>query len=143
MACNSASKTSHRVPRLQLWVRSCCSPLVEISYVEAPQPTRPVSNLDPSVYKRKVLTGRAEIQAEWRLSGWSCLSVLTGGADAIEKVFWIIDRCSRVPEMRCLIRSRSRLVPGSDIRQCGAGGMPARLCPAGRKRSLMANFADR
>jgi hypothetical protein len=111
--------------------------------VEAPQPTRPVSNLEPSVYRRKVPRGKEEIQSVWHLSGWWCFSVLTGGADWIEKVFGIADRFSSVPEVRCLIRSRSRLVPGADVGQCGVGGMPARVCPAGRKRSQMANFADK
>jgi hypothetical protein len=143
MACSSASKTSHRDPRLQLWVQSCCSLLADISYVEAPLPMRPVSNLDPSVYRRRVPTGKEEIQSAWCLSGWSCVLVLTEGADWTEKVLGVADRFSRVLEMRCLIKSHSRLIPGSDIGQCGVGAIPARLCPAGRKRCLMANFADR
>jgi hypothetical protein len=143
MVCSSASKTSQWVPMLQLCVRRWCSPWVEISYVEALQPTRPVSNLELSVYRRKVPMGKEEIQSVWCLLGWSCLFVLTGGADWIEKVFGIADRFSSVPEVRCLIRSCSQLIPGADVGQCGVGGMPARVCPAGRKRSWTANFADK
>jgi hypothetical protein len=41
------------------------------------------------------------------------------------------------------MRSRSRDVPGADVGQLDVVGMPARLCPAGRKRSRMANFVER
>jgi hypothetical protein len=45
--------------------------------------------------------------------------------------------------VRCLMRSHSRDVPGTDAGQLGIVGMPARLYPAGRKRSLMANVVER
>jgi hypothetical protein len=45
--------------------------------------------------------------------------------------------------MRCLTRSHSRDIPCTDAAQFGVVGMPARLCLAGRKRSLMANFVER
>jgi hypothetical protein len=41
------------------------------------------------------------------------------------------------------MRSRSRDVPSADIGQLGVAGIPARLCPVGRKRSLSANFVER
>jgi hypothetical protein len=90
-----------------------------------------------------VPTGSKESQSLWRLSGWSCLLVLMGGADSIMKELGVVDLFSRVLVRRYLIRSRSQLVPGTNTGQFGVGGIPARLCLAGRKRSLMANFADR
>jgi hypothetical protein len=38
-----------------------------------------------------VPTGKEEIQSVWHLSGWSCLLVLTGGADWMEKVLGVVD----------------------------------------------------
>jgi hypothetical protein len=45
--------------------------------------------------------------------------------------------------MRCLVRSHSQDVPGTDSGQFGIVGMLARLCLAGSKRSLMANLVER
>jgi hypothetical protein len=86
---------------------------------------------------------REEIQSWWWLWDWSLLLVCTGGADLIENAIGVVARFSRLPVMRCLMRSRSQDVPGADAGQLGVVGMPARLCPAGRKRSLMANFVER
>jgi hypothetical protein len=49
MACSSASKTSHQVPRLQCCDWRCYGPVEVIWYVVAPEPTRPLSSLEPSV----------------------------------------------------------------------------------------------
>jgi hypothetical protein len=41
------------------------------------------------------------------------------------------------------MRSRSQDVLGADVGQLGVVGMPARLCLAGRKRSLMVHLVER
>jgi hypothetical protein len=91
----------------------------------------------------KVLMGREESQLLWCLLGWLFLLVLGAGDGWIEKVIEVADRFSSIPERRCLMRWHSWLVPGADIGQLGTGGMPAKPWPVGRKRSLMANFAER
>jgi hypothetical protein len=87
--------------------------------------------------------GREEIQSWCFMWDWSFLLVCTGSADWIEKVVGVAERFSRLPSMRCLLRSHSQDVPGAEAGQFGVVGMPARLCPAGRKRSLMANLVER
>jgi hypothetical protein len=87
--------------------------------------------------------GREEVQSWCCMCDWSLLLVCTGGADWIENVAGVAERFSSLPATRCLTRSRSRDVPGAIVGQFGVVGMPARLCPAGRKRSLMANLVER
>jgi propanediol dehydratase large subunit len=87
--------------------------------------------------------GREEVQSWCCMCDWSFLLVCTSGADGIENVAGVTERFSRLPVARCLTRSRSRDVPGADAGQFGVVGMPARLCPAGTKRRLMANLVER
>jgi hypothetical protein len=69
--------------------------------------------------------------------------VCTGGADWIENVTGVAEQFSRLPVVRCLMRLCNQDVPGADTGQLGIVGMLARLCPAGRKRSLMAYLVER
>jgi hypothetical protein len=87
--------------------------------------------------------GREEIQSRWWMWEWSFLLMCISGADWIVNVTGVGERFSRLPVMRCLMRSCSQDVPGADTGQLGIVGRLVRLCPAGRKRSLMANFAER
>jgi hypothetical protein len=79
----------------------------------------------------------------WCSVGSSYLLRLIAGASAILMTMGGVDRSSSVPMIRCLMRSLRWLVPQAELRQYGVNGRLARLCLAGRKRSLMANFDNR
>jgi hypothetical protein len=87
--------------------------------------------------------GRQEIQSRWWIWDWSFLLVCTGGVDWIVNVVAVVEQFLRLLVMRCLMRLRNQDVPGADTGQLGVLGRPVRLCPVGRKRSLMANFVER
>jgi hypothetical protein len=114
-----------------------------ILYVVALHPTCPELSFEPSVYRRRVPIDKEAIQSWWWMWGWSLLLVYTGGADWTENAIGVIAWFSRLLVVRCLMRSRNRDVLGADTWQLGVVGMPARLCPVGRKRSLMANLVER
>jgi hypothetical protein len=87
--------------------------------------------------------GKEEIQSWWWVLDWSLLLVCISGAELIENAIGVDVQFSRLSVVRCLIRSQSGDVLGADVWQLGVVGMLARLCLAGRKRSLMANIVER
>jgi hypothetical protein len=71
------------------------------------------------------------------------LLVCISGVDWIVNLVRVIKQFSRLPVMRCFMRSCKRDIPDADTGQLGIVGRPVRLCLVGRKRSLMANFVER
>jgi hypothetical protein len=58
--------------------------------------------------------GREEIQSWWWMWDWLFLLVCTGGADWIENVIGVAEQFSRLPVVRCLMRSCSQDIPGAN-----------------------------
>jgi hypothetical protein len=90
-----------------------------------------------------VLIGSDAIHELWCRAGSSYLLRLMAVAVSIWKVFRVADLFLSFPSVRCLMRSFRQLVPSAEAGRCGIIGMLDKLCQAGRKRSLMAHFADR
>jgi hypothetical protein len=87
--------------------------------------------------------GSDDTHEPWHRAGSSCLLRLIAVAMSMWKVFGAMDLSSSFPVVRYLKRFFRQLMPGAEVGQCGISGRLDRLCPAGRKRSLMAYFAER